>query len=326
MVHLKFTFSPMTHPLLRHTAICLSFGLLLIACSKKKQTDTLFTKLEDTGIQFNNIVIDDSLENSFYYRNYYNGGGAGIGDINNDGLADVLLTSNMGVNKLYLNKGGMKFEDITAKSGMRQDSMWSTGVLFVDINNDGWLDIYICNAGHMENGNRRNKLYINQHDLTFTEEAAKYGLDIKAYSTQVSFFDYDLDGDLDCFMINNSPMPINNLGYENKRDLPDHQWPVAEFFKGGGDHLYRNDNNKFIEVTQAAGIHGTLVSFGLGVAISDVNNDGYTDVFVANDSYERDYLYINQGNGTFKDEMEDCIEQNSFSSMGVDVADVNNDG
>ncbi len=325
MVHLKFTFSPMTLRLLRHIALFCTLVPLLFACGKKEES-TLFTKLEDTGIQFNNIVIDDSLENSFYYRNYYNGGGAGIGDINNDGLADVLLTSNMGENKLYLNKGGMKFEDITAKSGMRQDSMWSTGVLFVDINNDQWLDIYICNAGHMENGNRRNKLYINNHNLTFTEEAAKYGLDVKAYTTQVSFFDYDLDGDLDCFMINNSPMPINNLGYENKRNLPDHQWPVAEFFKGGGDHLYRNDNNKFTEVTQEAGIHGTLVSFGLGVAISDVNNDGYPDVFVANDSYERDYLYMNQGNGTFKDEMENCIEQNSFSSMGVDVADVNNDG
>ncbi len=326
MVHLKFTFSPMTDRLLCHITLLCSFSLLLFSCGKKKQADPLFTKLEDTGIQFNNIVIDDSLENSFYYRNYYNGGGTGIGDINNDGLADVLLTSNMGENKLYLNKGGMKFEDITAKSGMKQDSMWSTGILFVDVNNDSWLDIYICNAGHMENGNRRNKLYINNHDLTFTEEAAKYGLDIKAYTTQVSFFDYDLDGDLDCFMINNSPMPINNLGYENKRDLPDSLWPVAEFFKGGGDHLYRNDNNKFTEVTQQAGIHGTLVSFGLGVAVSDVNNDGYPDVFVANDSYERDYLYMNQGNGTFKDEMENCIEQNSFSSMGVDVADVNNDG
>ncbi len=326
MVHLIFTFSPMIFRLLRHTCFIYGLSLVLLACGKKQQKETLFTKLEDTGIRFNNMVIDDSLENSFYYRNYYNGGGAGIGDINNDGLADVLLTSNMGENKLYLNKGGMKFEDITSRSGMKQDSMWSTGVLFVDINNDHWLDIYISNAGHMENGNRRNKLYINNHNLTFTEEAAKYGLDIKAYTTQVSFFDYDLDGDLDCFMINNSPMPINNLGYENKRDLPDSLWPVAEFFKGGGDHLYRNDNNQFTEVTQQAGIHGTLVSFGLGVAVSDVNNDGYPDVFVANDSYERDYLYMNQGNGTFKDEMENCIEQNSFSSMGVDVADVNNDG
>ncbi|MBI3139829.1 MAG: VCBS repeat-containing protein, partial [Sphingobacteriales bacterium] len=282
--------------------------------------------MEQTGIVFNNKVTDDSLENSFYFRNYYNGGGVGLGDINNDGLADVILTSNMGGNKLYLNKGGMKFEDITSKSGMKQDSMWSTGVVLADINNDGWLDIYISNSGHMVNGNRRNKLYINNHDLTFSEEAAKFGLDIAAYTTQVSFFDYDLDGDLDCFMINNSPMPINNLGYENKRDLPEAEWPVSAFLKGGGDHLYRNDNHHYTEVTRQAGIHGSLISFGLGVTVGDVNDDGYPDVYVANDSYERDYLYINQQNGTFKDELETCVEQNSFSSMGADIADINNDG
>ncbi|MBL7747471.1 MAG: CRTAC1 family protein, partial [Chitinophagaceae bacterium] len=161
---------------------------------------------------------------------------------------------------------------------------------------------------------------------SFTESAAAYGLDIKAYTTHASFFDYDLDGDLDCFIINNSPMPINNLGYENKRDLPEDQWPVADFFKGGGDHLYRNDGNKFTEVSQQAGIHGTLISFGLGVSVGDVNHDGWPDVYVANDSYERDYLYINQQNGTFKDQMEEAIEQNSFSSMGADLADINNDG
>jgi hypothetical protein len=316
----------MRYLLLRLLSCTGLFFFLLTGCGKKEKKATLFTRLEDTGIVFDNKVTDDSLENSFYYRNYYNGGGAGIGDINNDGLADVILTSNMGENKIYLNKGGMKFEDITAKSGLKQDSMWSTGVQLADLNNDGWLDIYICNAGHMLNGNRRNKLYINNHNLSFTEKAAEFGLDIKAYSTQVSFFDYDLDGDLDCFMINNSPMPINNLGYENKRDLAEAEWPVSEFLKGGGDHLYRNDKNHFTEVTKQAGIHGTLVSFGLGVAVSDVNNDGYPDVFVANDSYERDYLYINQQDGTFKDEMEDRIEQNSFSSMGVDAADVNNDG
>jgi hypothetical protein len=150
-------------------------------------------------------VIDGSIENSFLYRNFYNGGGVATGDINNDGLPDIFLTSNMADNKLYLNNGNFKFEDITAASGLKQDSMWSTGVEFVDVNNDGWLDIYVCNAGHMKTGNRRNKLYINNHNLTFTEEAAKYGLDISAYTTQVSFFDYDLDGDLDCFVINNSP-------------------------------------------------------------------------------------------------------------------------
>ncbi|MDQ2753682.1 MAG: VCBS repeat-containing protein, partial [Bacteroidota bacterium] len=152
--------------------------------------------MDNTGINFNNKVEDGKLENSFLFRNFYNGGGVAIGDINNDGLADVFFTSNMGENKLYLNKGGFKFEDITAKTNMQQDSMWSTGVVLVDINHDGWLDIYVCNSGHMSNGNRRNKLYINNHDLTFTEEAKQYGLDISAYTTQVSFFDYDGDGDL----------------------------------------------------------------------------------------------------------------------------------
>lgn len=349
------------------------FYLLIIICSfscSSKKNIPLFELVNNSGISFNNQVKDGQLENSFYFRNFYNGGGVAIGDINNDSLPDVMMTSNMGENKLYLNKGDFKFEDISAKAGLRQDSMWSTGVVMVDINTDGWLDIYECNSGNMTSGRRKNKLYINNQNNTFTEEAAKYGLDISGYCTQSSFFDYDLDGDLDCFIINNSPMPINNLGYTNRRDLPDAQWPVANFLKGGGDHLYRNDspprppegretytqpthkqdaNNKsasyqskgsagdnpplggrgavyFTEVSKEAGIHGTLMSFGLGVTVGDVNNDGYPDVYVANDSYERDYLYINQKNGTFKDELEACLEHNSFSSMGADLSDINNDG
>lgn len=298
--------------------------LFLTACHHQEQT--LFQLMDNTGIDFNNKVTDGRLENSFLFRNFYNGGGVAVGDLNNDGLPDILLTSNMGDNKLYLNKGNFHFEDITAHSGMRQDSMWSTGVTFADLNNDGWLDIYICNSGHMSTGHRRNKLYINNHDLTFTEASAQYGLDIAAYTTQVSFFDYDKDGDLDCFMINNSPVPVNTLNNSNRRDLPDAQWPVAEFLKGGGDHLFRNDNGHFTEVTQQAGIHGTLISFGLGVSVGDLNQDGYPDVFVSNDSYERDYLYINQKNGTFKDELEQRVGHTSFSSMGADIADINNDG
>ncbi|HEY9342280.1 MAG TPA: CRTAC1 family protein, partial [Hanamia sp.] len=305
--------------------ISLSFFLLIFfACSKK--TNPLFQLLENTGIDFENKVKDDKLENSFLFRNFYNGGGVAIGDINNDDLPDVILTSNMGENKLYLNKGDLKFDDISQKAGLKQDSMWSTGVTFADIDGDGWLDIYVCNSGHMKSGNRRNKLYINNHDLTFTESSAKYGLNISAYTTQVSFFDYDLDGDLDCFMINNSPMPINTLNNANRRDLPDSLWPVANFLKGGGDHLYRNDNGHFKEVTQSAGIHGSLLSFGLGVSIADLNDDGYPDIYVGNDSFEKDYLYINQKNGTFKDELEQCIQSISMSSMGADVADLNNDG
>ncbi len=305
--------------------VCIAFVLFLFSC-KEKPKDVLFQLMDKTGINFNNKVEDGKLENSFLFRNFYNGGGVAIGDINNDGLADVFFTSNMSDNKLYLNKGDWKFEDITAKTGMKQDSMWSTGVVMVDINHDGWLDIYVCNSGHMSSGNRRNKLYINNHNLTFTEEAKQYGLDISAYTTQVSFFDYDLDGDLDCFMINNSPIPINQLGYANNRDLPEQQWEVGNFLKGGGDHLFQNNKGHFTEVTKQAGIHGSLISFGLGVSVADVNNDGYPDVYVSNDSYERDYLYINQKNGTFKDDFENCIEHTSFSSMGADIADINNDG
>lgn len=300
--------------------------VLLIACKQEKTAPALFQLMDSTGIVFNNKVIDGKLENGFTYRNFYNGGGVGIGDVNNDGLPDVFLTSNMGENKLFLNKGNWKFEDISQKAGLRYDSMWGTGIVFVDINNDGWLDIYVCSAGHMKDANRRNKLYINNHNLTFTESAAKYGLDIAAYSTQASFFDYDLDGDLDCFMIDNSPIPINTLGYSNRRDLADKDWPVANFLKGGGDHLFRNDDGHFTEVTKEAGIHGTLISFGLGVSVGDINGDGYPDVFVSNDSYERDYVYINQKNGTFKDEAEQWMEHFSFSSMGADIADINNDG
>lgn len=303
------------------------FILLLLGQScKGKDSGPLFTLMENTGIQFTNTVVDGELENSFLFRNFYNGGGVAIGDVNNDGLADVFLTSNMGENKLFENKGNFQFEDVTKRSGITQDGMWSTGVVFVDINGDGWLDIYVSNSGHMTTGHRRNKLYVNLQNGSFKEDAARFGLDISAYTTQASFFDYDLDGDLDCFIIANSPMPVNTLGYANRRDLMAKDWPVEPFVRDGGDHLYRNDNGKFIEVSESAGIHGTLMSFGLGVSVGDVNMDGYPDIFVSNDSYERDYLYINQRNGTFKDEFESCMQQTSFSSMGADVADINNDG
>ncbi|PWT70218.1 MAG: RNA-binding protein, partial [Bacteroidetes bacterium] len=308
-----------------HSGLFIFLLCCCISCHREEQKK-LFELVENSGIQFNNRVIDDKLENSFLFRNFYNGGGVAIGDINNDGLPDVFLTSNMENNKLYLNKGNFKFEDISEKAGLKQEGMWSTGVVFVDINHDGWLDIYVCNSGHMGTGHRKNQLYINNHDLTFTESAAQYGLDISAYTTQVSFFDYDNDGDLDCFMINNSPIPVNTLNNSNRRDLPDAEWPVSDFLKGGGDHLFRNDNGHFKEVTKEAGIHGSLISFGLGVSVTDINGDGYPDVFVSNDSYERDYLYINQKNGTFKDELENMIGHTSFSSMGADIADINNDG
>ena len=300
--------------------------IIVSACKSRSRQEGLFRLMENTGIEFRNDVEDGRLDNSFLFRNFYNGGGVAIGDINNDGLADVFLTSNSGHNKLFLNKGNFKFEDISKKAGIIADDKWNTGVVFADVNGDGWLDIYVCSSGHMSTGNRKNKLYINNKNLGFTESAASYGLDISAYTTQVSFFDYDMDGDLDCFMINNSPIPVNQLQYSNKRDLAEKDWPVGNFLKGGGDHLFRNDNGHFVEVTKEAGIHGTLISFGLGVSVGDINGDGYPDVFVSNDSYERDYLYINQKNGTFKDELESWTQHISFSSMGADIADINNDG
>ncbi|MFI5187596.1 MAG: VCBS repeat-containing protein [Chitinophagales bacterium] len=297
------------------------------SCRQKIVEQTLFTLMDSTGIHFTNTVQDTKELNILNYRNFYNGGGVAIGDINNDGLADIFFTANQGSNKLYLNKGNFKFEDISDKAGFRDKKQWSTGVVMVDINNDGWLDIFVCNAGSMDDSSlRRNQLFINNHDLTFTESAAQYGLDNTGYTTQVSFFDYDLDGDLDCFVIDNSPISPNSLNYANQRDLPDKDWPVADVWKGGGDHLLRNDNGHFTDVTKEAGIHGSLISFGLGVTVGDVNNDGYPDVYVSNDYFERDYLYINQKNGTFKDELENYMQHTSLASMGADFGDINNDG
>ena len=326
MTFLFFANMPITRSL--RTLASPLLALLMTSCNHQEQkaATPLFELQTNTGIDFINHVEDGKIENSFLFRNMYNGGGVAIGDINNDGLPDIFLTSNMGENKLYLNKGHFQFQDITTSAGIINDGKWSTGVTFADVNGDGWLDIYVCTSGHMSTGNRKNKLYINNHNNTFTEAAATYGLDISAYTTQVSFFDYDGDGDLDCFMINNSPVPINLLNNSGRRDIPDAQWPIAPFLKGGGDHLYRNDNGHFTEVTKQAGIHGSLISFGLGVSVGDINGDGWPDVFVSNDSYERDYLYINQGNGTFKDELDSCLGHTSFSSMGADLADINNDG
>jgi len=302
-------------------------GSCMLSCKPKENKETLFQSMDKTGMVFTNRVQDNDSINILNYRNFYNGGGVATGDINNDGLADVFFTANQGSNKLFLNKGNFKFEDISAKAGFTNKLQFSTGVVFADINNDGWLDIYVCNAGNMNNAAlRKNQLYINNHDLTFTESAAAFGLADEGYTTQASFFDYDMDGDLDCFIINNSPVPVNSLGYPHQRDLPADKWNVPDNLKGGGDHLYRNDNGHYVEVTHDAGIHGSLMSFGLGVTVGDVNGDHYPDVYVANDFFERDYLYINQKNGTFKDELVDRVKHNSYASMGADFGDINNDG
>ncbi|HYG20576.1 MAG TPA: VCBS repeat-containing protein [Ohtaekwangia sp.] len=281
--------------------------------------DTLFKRLssDTTGIHFENTLTVSEDFDVFRYRNFYNGGGVGIGDINNDGLPDVYLTSNMGDNKLYLNKGGFRFEDITAKAGVKGAKDWSTGVSIADVNADGLLDIYVSNSGDIKGDNRENELFINNGNLTFTDKAAEFGLADKGFSTHAAFFDYDKDGDLDCYVLNNSFRPISTLGYRNLRNQRD---PL------GGHKLYKNDNGKFTDVSEDAGIYGSVIGFGLGVTVGDVNQDNWPDMYISNDFYERDYLYINNHDGTFVEALEKYIGHLSMFSMGADLADLNNDG
>jgi hypothetical protein len=306
---------------------CFFLFINFISCSKGN-SDSLFTKLDasQTGIDFQNEVKNGKNMNIFKYRNFYNGGGVAIGDINNDGLADVFFTSNQGTNKLYLNKGNFKFEDISRKSGIEGKKAWSTGVVMVDINGDGLLDIYVCDAGSNIDAIRKSQLYINNGNATFTEKGAEYNLADTGITTHAAFFDYDKDGDLDCYILNNSFIPVGTLNYSNKRELRDKDWDVADILKGGGDKLMRNDNGKFVDVSESAGIFSSLIGFGLGVTVGDVNGDLYPDIYISNDFYERDYLYINNKNGTFSEQIQGWATHTSQSSMGADLADVNNDG
>ncbi|MBS1915067.1 MAG: VCBS repeat-containing protein [Bacteroidetes bacterium] len=295
----------------------------LFSCKSKTDNsnpDALFQlqPSASTGIDFVNKVEDTKDFNIFKYRNFYNGAGVAIGDVNNDGKPDIFFTSNQHENKLYINKGNWKFEDVTEKSRLTSNHKWHTGVTMVDINGDGWLDIYVCNSGEIPGDDRANELYINQHDGTFKEEAHEYGLDDKGESTQAIFFDYDHDGDLDCFVLNNSNRSVESFGYNSKlRGVRDPQ---------NGDRLYRNDHGKFVDVSEQAGIYGSEIGFGLGVTAGDLNNDGWEDMYVSNDFFERDYLYINQHDGTFKEVINDAMGHISQGSMGSDMADINNDG
>ena len=302
---------------------------LLMACSAAVDPTLpaadgrLFTLLPSgyTGVRFENRLTDTREVNVFTYRNYYNGGGTAIGDLTGDGLPEIVLTSNLGGIRLYLNEGKFRFRDVTQHADLHSRG-WTTGVTLADVNGDGRLDMYVCHAGLGDGRLRANELYINQGlnadgIPTFVEQAAAYGVADSGYSTQAVFFDYDRDGDLDLFVINNSPRPVASMPLKNTRSDRD---PL------GGAKLYRNDGGHFVDVSAAAGIFGSEIGLGLGVVVSDVNRDGWPDIYVANDFFERDYLYINQGDGTFAERLEQELPYISLSSMGLDIGDVNNDG
>ncbi|WP_176801362.1 VCBS repeat-containing protein [Kriegella aquimaris] len=303
-----------------------------MSCSEKKEqtressiNTPLFTVLDanETGLNFVNKLEESTTMNGFYYEYFYNGGGVGVADFNNDGLQDVYFISNLRTNKLYLNQGGLKFKNVSVKANAQGDGGFPTGVSIVDINNDGLKDIYILKSGRFETDDLlRNELLINtgvdaDGVPVFEEKAAVYNLDLPHYSTQASFFDYDKDGDLDMFLINHN---IEMYGIEELEQIAHYKSDKI------GEKLYRNDNGKFVNVTEDAGIISNNIGFGLGVAIGDVNNDGWPDVYTSNDYYEKDHLYLNNTDGTFTESALEAFNHISTFSMGNDMADIDNDG
>ncbi|WP_036154049.1 VCBS repeat-containing protein [Maribacter forsetii] len=295
--------------------------LLILVFSCSTQEEKLFTKLEAnvTGIKFKNILKETEAFNVLEYGYLYNGGGVSVGDLNNDGLPDIYFTGNMVGSRLYINKGNFEFDEIAEKAGVFAEGLWNTGTTMADVNGDGLLDIYVCRSAAPSPKMRKNLLFINNGDLTFTESASKYGLANSGYSTQASFFDYDKDGDLDVYILNHSTQEYAGFGQitaslKNKQN------------SAYSDKLYRNDNGKFKDVSSNVGLVSNILGFGLGVAISDINNDGWPDIYVSNDYNEQDYLYINNKNGSFTESLEKYIGHTSLFSMGSDIADINNDG
>ena len=295
------------------------------ACQPGSETTTLFTKLspDDTGIEFRNTLRETEDFNVMKYGYFYNGGGVAVGDVNNDGWPDIYFTGNLVASRLYLNQGDWTFREVAEVAGVAAAGLWNTGVAMADVNGDGWLDLYVCRSAAADPTRRKNLLFINQanaspEEVTFTEQAEAYGLADPGYATQASFFDYDRDGDLDMYLLNHSTQEYAGF---NKLTAGHKQRTSSQL----GDKLFRNDGNKFVDVSQAAGIIQNVLGFGLGVAVSDVNGDGWYDVYVTNDYNEEDYLYLNQQDGTFRESLAACIGHTSLFSMGCDAADINND-
>lgn len=295
--------------------------IIFSKCSRKSSNeDSTFELVQSShsGVQFENRLEYNEHLNTYTYRNFYNGAGVALGDINNDGLLDIYFSGNQVDNKLYLNKGNFQFEDITIAAGVSCSQVWSTGVSMVDVNGDGFLDIFVCKSGPPLGGVRHNELFINNGDLTFTESSVQWGVADEGLSIHAVFFDYDKDGDLDFYLLNNSNRSVGIY------DLREGQREIRDPF--GGNKMYRNDGNFFTDVSEKTGIYGSAIGFGLGVTIGDLNKDGWQDIFVSNDFFERDYLYINNQDGTFTESLESLINEISLGSMGADIADLDNDG
>lgn len=290
--------------------------LIFTSCHREGQ---LFVELDPqtSGVDFINAVQDSEKVNILDYLYFYNGGGVAAGDINNDGLDDLFFVSNLGSNKLYLNKGNLQFEDISKQAKIEGLSTWNTGVTMVDINSDGWLDIYVCAVVGIHGFMGHNELFINQKDGTFKEQASSYGLAIQNYSTSAAFFDYDKDGDLDMYLLNHGIHKTSNFLGVDRRD---------NFSKMSSDRLFKNKNGTYIDVTKEANLFGGAVGYGLAVGIHDLNADGWDDIYISNDFYEDDYLYINQKNGSFAEMSNEYFSQTSQFSMGNDISDINHDG
>ena len=300
-------------------ATLIIIGCLLAGCSEPPEKDFLFKTLspEVSNLEFSNELTETDNLSILYYVYYFNGGGVAIGDVNNDNLQDIYFTGNQVSNKLFLNQGNMRFKDITKNAGVAGSSDWNTGVTMADVNGDGLLDIYTSAVVGINGLKGKNELFINNGDLTFTEDAKSYGLDIQNYATTSAFFDYDNDGDLDMYLLNQAVHTVNSYGPANIRNKRNPK---------SGDKLFQNNQGKFTDVSAKAGIYGGANGYGLGLATADFNNDGYTDIYVSNDFHEDDYYYLNNGDGTFSESLKSKFGHVSRFSMGNDVADVNQDG